>query len=218
MDPIFKGMIDITDDKNFVMNTIAQNLPQVTIINLDEDIKFESPAVLGGQCLLPPPEAIMAELDGDEPTYDLIYNRHLEQTFQVQYITAMISALHMGRSILLYYPSLDVSESKTIEKLINIFWTKLGISFGIIGRGPCLYNDKFAPLWMSMMYDAYMIDCWDFMTYFPVGVPVADPIMERLIVETRICDDTILLKKQHIIDLISTLKQKKVIQPIISLL
>ena len=70
--PFLKGDISITDNLEMVTD-FAINPPQnLTIVNLDEFTEFQDNNVLGGVALLPPPEAVMAQVDGDEQSYNII--------------------------------------------------------------------------------------------------------------------------------------------------
>ena len=70
---ILKGSIFITTDINNVINTINM-LPDVRIINLAEynEMELDPRYFVPGTVLLPPVEALIAEVDGDEDKYNHI--------------------------------------------------------------------------------------------------------------------------------------------------
>ena len=75
---ILKGNILITTDKNIIYETLHMR-PDVKIISLDEDnsIGLDPSIFVYGTILLPPVEAVIAEVDGNEEKYDMIYSNHL---------------------------------------------------------------------------------------------------------------------------------------------
>ena len=87
---ILKGTIYITDKEEIIYTTPLNS--NTKIISLDEDgILMENDAILVGTCLLPPIEAKIAEADGNEQLYDVIYSNHLLEPYQQQFIAAMLS-------------------------------------------------------------------------------------------------------------------------------
>ena len=187
MDRFLTGRIDITDNLPFVLEmTLSQN-PDLIIINLDEDNQQlkSSQNVLGGTELLPPPEALMAEIDGDEQMYDYIYSMHFNDQFVIQYVTALIAALHQGKTLLMYYPTLDPTETKTVPKLIDQFWKNFGIGIGLFGYNDGVYDLTKQPLWYKLLYLSRIIRVDEFLIGFPVPTSLDVPIMELLLEDLR---------------------------------
>lgn len=186
MNMVLTGRIDITDNLQFVMETIYSQNPSVVVINLDEDnqqLKNCGQQVLGGTELLPPVEAVYAEIDGDEQSYDYIYSMHFQDQFVIEYVTAIIAALRMGKSFLLYYPTLNPSETKTVPKLIDQFWKNFGIGIGILGvcNGQYDTRPQMSDLWAQMLYTARIIPANEFLSLFTLGAPLSTPIMSLLL-------------------------------------
>ena len=74
---LLTGSIFVTSNEDIILNLDCVNT-LTRIISLDEDdILPESPVIIGGTCLLPPPTAKIAEADGNEALYDQIYAEHL---------------------------------------------------------------------------------------------------------------------------------------------
>lgn len=183
---ILTGRIDITDNLPFVIETINSQNPSVVVINLDEDNQQlkNNRCVLGGTELLPSPDIIMCEIDGDEATYDYLYSMHFRDPFVVQYVTAIIGALYAGKSILMYYPTLDPSETKTVPKLIDQFWRNFGIGIGLLGYNIGVYDNSKLPLWCKLLYTANIMNPKEFMILAPVEQLGNDmEIMEKLMFE-----------------------------------
>lgn len=192
------GRVDITDNLQFVYETIQSGNPNVVVINLDEDNQQlkHSRNVLGGTELLPPVEALYAEVDGDEQMYDYVYSMHFGDPFVVQYVTVLIAALHQGKSILMYYPTLDPSETKTVPKLISQFWNNFGIGIGLLGINDGVYDISKTPLWLRLMYMGRIIGYKEFLIQYPQDSPLDGPVMELLLQDIRPFTTTYQLQEQ----------------------
>lgn len=181
------GRIDITDDLPFVLQAIQSQDPSLVIINLDEDNEQlkHSQNVLGGTEFLPDVNCIYAEIDGDEQTYDYLYSMHFQDPHLVQYVTALIAVLHMGKNILMYYPTLDPAETKTVPKLIDQFWNNFGIGIGLLGYNIGVYDNNRIDLWAKLLYTGRMIGPMEFLAVFPSQCSLETSIMELLLADIR---------------------------------
>jgi hypothetical protein len=74
VDRVLIGRLDITDNIILIRELLTSLADSTVIINLDEDNKLEGDIVVQGTLLLPPPEAMIAEQDGDAVLYDSILN------------------------------------------------------------------------------------------------------------------------------------------------
>lgn len=199
------GHIDITDNIQFVTDLIMNPVHGMVIINLDEDVRLKGDNVIGGAELLAPPDAMQAEVDGDEQLYDAIYLNYFNQPNINQYMMGIVHFLYEGGSIVMYYETLDINGSKTIAKLLNIIWMKYGIGVGIAGQAPGRFNEQYLPLWLSLLYQAGSIGVDQFLAQYPVGVAIDDSTMIRLIQEIHPYSAD---NRKYIYDLIKLRKQK----------
>jgi hypothetical protein len=101
---VLTGRIDITDNPIIIRELLNSLADSTVIINLDEDNKLEGNIVIQGTMLLPPPEAIIAEQDGDEYSYDTILNEYYNIPDMQMFVTGIINMLYRGNNILFYYP------------------------------------------------------------------------------------------------------------------
>ena len=167
-EPLLKGKIDITDNLGFVMDVINSCNPNVIVVNLDEfNARINGQFVIQGVELLPPPEAIMAEQEGDEQSYDMIYDMWFNDPALQLFVSGILVTLYRSKNMLMYFPDLDPSESITIPKLLGIFWQKFGIGIGVFGKSMCSYNWLYAPIWLKMMYTNRVICADEFLYKFP---------------------------------------------------
>lgn len=202
---ILIGRIDITDNTDFVREIINQQNPDNVIINLDEDnIISGYPGVIQGTILLPPPEALMAEQESDQESYDMILNAYYASPEVILYVTGIIFSLYHGRNILMYYPDLNPAESITIPKILEQFVIKFGINIGILARTEGFYNLSYTPIWLNMMYTSTALGPYEYLSKFPLEMAIQEPEMMRLVNDLRPVGKT--LKDQ--IDNIQRLKER----------
>lgn len=178
------GTIYVTDNIDFV-RTIPDGT--VKIISLDEDRNLDpnDPNVIIGTCLLPPVEALIAENDGDEDLYDIHYMAYLNTPAVQQFITAIIGALFRQKSLLLYAPQLN--DTNSIKKLMKFMWDLYGIGIGIVGSdvNKCCYDSRCIPIWLNMMYMDNIIDPSEFLYFYPDHVTINNMVMNKLIADIK---------------------------------
>ena len=204
---ILKGDISITDNINFVKEVLYSNIPNTKVISLDENnaIPLEHPNVIGGTCLLPPIDALIAEADGDEMLFDQVYSEHFMTPFVDQFVGALIISLMRGTNILLYYPELDTNIA---PKLMEQFWRRYGIGIGIINQKQKVYDESCTPMWLGYAYTAKAINGRDYLYAFPINCQIPDMILQYLIIELSPVVDNYEGKVQYIYDLVEKFKQK----------
>jgi hypothetical protein len=186
---ILTGRIDITDNIILIRELLNSLADSTVIINLDEDNKLEGNIVIQGTMLLPPPEAIIAEQDGDEYSYDTILNEYYNIPDIQMFVTGIINMLYRGNNILFYYPDLNPTESITIPKLLNLFWNKFGLGIGIIGIRECSYNYANIPMWLNMLYSVDAISAYEYLSKYPNDAKILDSFMSKLIGDIRPIDE-----------------------------
>ena len=186
---ILTGRIDITDNIILIRELLNSLADSTVIINLDEDNKLEGNIVIQGTMLLPPPEAIIAEQDGDEYSYDTILNEYYNIPDMQMFVTGIINMLYRGNNILFYYPDLNPTESITIPKLLNLFWNKFGLGIGIIGIRECSYNFANIPMWLNMLYSVDAISAYEYLSKYPNDAKILDSFMSKLIGDIRPIDE-----------------------------
>lgn len=188
-DRVLYGRIDITDNIILIRELLQSLADSTIIINLDEDNKIEGEIVVQGTTLLPPPEAIIAEQDGDEYSYDSILNEYYNLPDIQMFVAGIIHMLYRGVNILFYYPNLDPTESVTVPKLLNLFWNKFGLGIGIVGVRDGGFNSDNIPMWLNMMYSVDAINGYEYLSKYPVDAIILDSFMSKLIGDIRPVDD-----------------------------
>ena len=170
MNSILKGDMYITDDPNVILNIpLNQN---TRIISMDEDnILPANDAILVGTCLLPPVEALMAEIDGNEMGYLDLYRNHLMQPHQHMFMAALFAFLYKGGNLIFFLPG--VGYNNTYNTFMRLIWDIYGIKFGILNSNdPYLSScnsdyPKCIPIWTKMIYETDVISTEEFLLIYP---------------------------------------------------
>ena len=217
---MFRGTIYITDNEDMVYQA---PLATVKIFDMDEDgILMQNNAFIKATCLLPPIEAKIAEADGNEQMFDIIYSNHLSEPFQLDFISCMITYLYRGGNILIFLPELECSDAK--KKFVYHMYGKYGIHPGLLGdKNPiennCFYDNNFVPLWFDLMYLVGGIGYKEYLSNYPMNVSVKAQVINKLINEIQPYAPTIEEKTDEIYKMFAKYHQepnlKQVIRSII---
>lgn len=182
---MLKGMIFITNDINVVYNFPVGVMSK--IVSLDEDRTLgENDNVIGGLSLLPPIEAKIAEADGNEKMYDVIYQNHLLEPAQQGFIAALIAFLYKGGNLLLFLP--ESGYTNTLDKFIQHLFIIYGIHPGLIGdqnpnKANCFYDTKCIPIWLNLIYTAGVISAEEFLFMYPEDAKISNEAVMFLLIE-----------------------------------
>lgn len=182
---MLKGTIFITNDINVVYNFPVGRLSK--IVSMDEDNTLgENKDIIGGLNLLPPMEAKIAESDGNEQMYDVIYQNHLLQPSQQQFIAALIAFMYKGGSLLLFLP--EIGYTNTMEKFIQHMFICYGIHVGMIGNpnpqiANCFYDMKCIPIWLNLIYTSGVIGAEEFLFMYPRDCKINNPAVIDLLIQ-----------------------------------
>lgn len=194
------GQIYITDNLDVVYNSPLQT---TRIISMDEDNIIDPNIALKGTCLLPPMEAKMAEIDGNEQQYNFIYDQYLRFGAPKVYISALLAAIYKGWNVMIFLP--DIGEDYTCIKFVNFVYFIYGIHIGIIGaRDPkdnsWYYDTKYLPIWLGMLYMSDVISPYEFLYQYPLEAPLNDDnIMGKLINDIKPYADNWYGQREYII-------------------
>lgn len=197
--PLTMHTIDVTDNLDFVRDTMITMSPVVKIISMSEDgaLPLDHPMVLGGTCMLPPIDALIAKEDGDERKFDAIYSAYLQDQSVSEFVSALIIYLYMQGNLLLYVPSM---KEITIQKFLAFFWNIYGIGIGEIGKYKCTYNLWSSPMWLSILYAGGYISANEMLYYYPLEALIPDDIMLRLAMELHPYGDNTEEKVKYILE------------------
>ena len=188
---ILKGNILITADKNIIFQALQANDPGLKILSLDEDntLGFEDERIIKATVLLPPIDAKIAELDGDEQKYDIIYSIHLQTDPVKQYMAGILAFLYNRGRLLLYYPDQEYNNTKI--KLLSFIMALYGIHIGILGdpnpdNATCYYDANLEYIQLDLIYQFTRIIDWrGYLIMYPIEYPIPDQVLNILFIEIR---------------------------------
>lgn len=214
---ILKGDISITDNLAFIQDVLQNNTnPTLRIVSMDEEntIPENHPMVVKGTCLLPPIDALIAEADGNEPLYDRIYNDYLNEKFPNQFISALLTSLYMGTSLIIYLPN---ASSNTFKKFIQMIWKRYGIQLGIIAYTQAIYDPGCVVIWLNMIYRTlYNYDkIYDYLRFYPDNAIIPEDIMDDLILQLHVYGGSWQEKAKEVKRYSSVLKTHPTVRPAI---
>ena len=217
---ILKGNILITTDKNIILETLRSR-PDIKIISLDEEneLRLDPRIVIPGTILLPPVEAKIAEVDGNEDLYNMIYSKYLVSEPVKEYMSSILAYLYMGGKILLYFPDNDYNN--TIKKLLFFILVSYGIHIGIIGdKNPentmCYFDAQLEPTQLLYIYFYTNVMSWqEFLYYYPDNFMIPDYVMNVLFNQIKPYGDNLQQKLEVINRLrVGIKKNQRLINPI----
>lgn len=174
---LINQMQQITDAINSNYNVIALT---------DEVEQFQYTPVLTAGVLLPPYEALSAELDGNYQAAEQIYMEYIFHPDRLNVIATIIAALHMGKNIAIYIPYHESRNFRFVYILCTIFLNSYGICIGDmagLGMNPvCQYNPDFMleATRIELMYIFDKIDIHQFSNEFPNNIIPTDNTCHKI--------------------------------------
>lgn len=186
---ILRGNIYITSEKDIIFQALQSNDPGLKIISIDEDktLGFENDRIIPGTILLPPIDAKIAELDGDEQKYDIIYSIHLQTDPVKQYMAGILAFLFNGGRLLIYYPDQEYNNTKI--KLLAFIFIIYGVHIGILGdnnpdNATCFYDANLEHFQLDLIFQFTRIIDWrTYLILYPLEFPIPDQILDILFME-----------------------------------
>lgn len=178
------GRIDATNNWDIANGVLMDPMSQVIVIDMEDDISANPelrnhPRFIGGGCLIPPMEALIAAADGEAQVFKMMYAEHFETPFVDSFVAALIISLINGRQLLLYYSD----ELGIMETMIDIFWARYGIKIGSVGEHDCEFDPTCIPIWLQYAYQENNIDARSFLFNYPLNVRINYSMMQKLIVD-----------------------------------
>ena len=148
---MLKGSIYVTDDMEMAMNL---SFSHVIICISDESHNYQdfikSTKANVASVLLPPPEAVMMELDNNLQGFKESYYMHLSQKEPTAFISLILRAIYNGRNILLYLTKQE-SQLSYINVFMQFFHEFFGITIGT-QFNPYYFDTRFYPVVLNMLF------------------------------------------------------------------
>lgn len=185
---MLKGTMYITDDKDICINSI--NNPASILLTLEEGnsiFNLSNNNITKATILLPPPDVSIMAVDGNAELCTNTYYAYLHLPHVSEFIATIMMVLYRGGNIIIYYPKDEFSELFS-GLLTNFFMITYGIMIG--NRGiEYRYDPSFEPINLSTLYSNGFLSPNDFLKEYPVGVPISNELINKLINELGITID-----------------------------
>jgi hypothetical protein len=135
------------------------------------------PNVITASCLLPPPAAKVAEIDGDAERFYEIYRDYLLSDVPVDFISLMLAYLHIGGCLIMMI-SCGLDEPWVLQ-LINHFNMYYGLSIGTKIR-PFGFDQSYSDTINDILISGGYIKAYEYLAEKSPGHPINDYIMANL--------------------------------------
>lgn len=136
------------------------------------------PAIVTAGALLPPFEAIQAELDGNMLESEALYTQYLQSAEADPYIITLVAAAIKQVPIGIMFGR-DESNFQFPKTFINFMYKVYGLVFGLTNRIQPYVEEAFIPLDLARLYSMNMIDYQTFMERHP-PLPIHYSIISKL--------------------------------------
>ena len=130
--------------------------------------------------LMPPYEALVAELDGDMKLFESLYFTHLSTLkIATTFIALIVRALFDGKNVLLY---LTPEESKMayIQFFLIYFKKYLGISIGTFNGNDCAFDTNYTPVILNLMLLNDILSYQKYLKFYPEDKPLPVEVVHKL--------------------------------------
>lgn len=176
---------------------------KVIYIVEEPDAKFAThPAIVTAGALLPPVEAIQAELDGNLFEANSMYEIYLQKEEADPYISIILAAaLHQNPIGIMF--GRDELNMQFPKMLIDFVYRFYGLVIGVSGSvQPCIMEEML-PLDLAKLYNMNIINYETFMTKHP-ALPIHPAVVSKMAYDIR---PAVKVKDmQHYIEYFETVK------------
>ena len=180
---IANGILSITNDINVAAASVNAN---TKVLMLTESVEYNhnSPDLISGVCLLPPPAAKIAEIDGDAQRFFGMYTEYLLSDVPVDFFAIILSYLYKGGNFVLFTES-DLNEA-WVGVLLNHILNYYGITVAM-GTVPPAYNMNFNNSNANIVYNSRNMDWKQYLLEYDANIsPIPNHILEKLFYESAI--------------------------------
>lgn len=156
----------------------------IYIVEEPKALFIKHPATITAGILLPPVEAINAELDGFGDAAYSMYSQYLDQTEAAIYVNIILAAAISGNPIGLMFGK-DELELQFPKMFINYLYNKFGLVIGITNKVQPYIEESFMPFVLATLMIADMIDYPTFIMLHPANYPILPMVIPKLVQEVR---------------------------------
>ena len=177
---MLKGNISVTTSEEEVMKNASTN---VIICISGETHNYrqmiDASNAMEASILLPPHDALSAELDNNMQDFEAIYYSYLSTNNMASEIIAMIlRVLYNGKNIMFYLTKSE-SEMAYMKYFIEYFRRYLGIIISVEGS-PCAFDINYAPVVLTAMLIKDLFEPVPYLMLYPDNKPLPGEAIAKL--------------------------------------
>lgn len=177
------GSIIFTTDLNFVISMIqANNVCVLDMNDMDSPLDPCHPQITPATCLLPPPDALVAECDGDAQLFTAIYEQYLLSDLVVEFVSIVLAVLFRGGSVIIYMNNLP-EDSIWFNMLLQHLYNHYGLKIGTSMDNPFYLDPRYISVDVEMVYMINGISAIDFLKLHANEVPLQPYIINKLLAD-----------------------------------
>ena len=155
---------------------------KVIYIVEEPDPRFAThPAIVTAGALLPPIEAIQAELDGRMFEASSIYEQYLQREEADSYISILLAVAIKQIPVGIMFGK-DENNMQFPKMLLDFVYKHYGLVIGLRDKILPYLEEAYMPFDLAKLYNMNIIDCETFMTKHPL-LPIHDMAISKLIFE-----------------------------------
>lgn len=166
--PLIKGtlyLINSPDMANNMLNDPRSNIKVLGLDEFDKYLNYSNPNAIKSTCLLPPPEAVMAEIDGDRDKFVWQYKSYLGSETVQEFMDVILVLLYSGGNAVLFAP--EISEDSIwinvlLEAIMELYGIRVGLSESMIFNYNIMYDDANS----RRIYMLGYMDPYEFLTIY----------------------------------------------------
>ena len=151
----------------------------IYIVDTPEPEFANNPFIVTAGALLPPFEAIQAELDDDIEKSIFLYESYLQEGEPSLYIASIIAACVNNIPIGILFGK-DEQNMQFPKVFINFLFKYCGIVLGVKDKVRPYILDSFMPINLAKIYAYNLISYESFILKHPVDAPIHDSIIPKL--------------------------------------
>ena len=156
---------------------------KVIYIADEPGVKFNShPAITTAGILLPPIDAIQAELDGNLAVAETIYSQYLLNTEANIYINILLAAAIQQVPVGIMFGR-DELNMQFPKMLIDFLYRNYGMVIGVANKLSPYIEVEYMPIVLAILYMADMIDYKTFMEKHPPLPIMGNMVLSKMVME-----------------------------------
>lgn len=179
------GTMYFTTDINIINNSL--NATNVCILDLNEMgsiLDPNHPKVIPATLLLPPPDALLAEIDGNLDLFQSIYLQHLFSDDVIEFIAVILLYLLKSGHVILFISQIP-EDSVWLNTLLNYFKLNNGIQIGLSLEVPYFYDIRFNSTNSNILYLCNCINANEYLMYDDPNVLIPPETLSKLMYELQ---------------------------------